>query len=120
MLAGLFKAPSRYDPGQNLPGARARANVVLDNMVDAGFVSEGQVFGARQSPATPIERPAGPDEHAPNYFLDWAFIEVRRIADTLPKNLAESHFVARTTLDTTKQRAAEEAIVDALRQYGRE
>jgi len=120
MLAGLFKAPSRYDPGQNLPAARARANVVLDNMVDAGFVSEGQVFGARQSPATPIERPAGPDEHAPNYFLDWAFIEVKRIAETLPKNLAESHFVVRTTLDTTKQHAAEATIVDALRQYGRE
>ena len=120
MLAGLFKAPSRYDPGQNLPAARARANVVLDNMVDAGFVSEGQVFGARQKPATPVERSAGPDEHAPNYFLDWAFNEVKRIADTLPKDLGESHFVVRTAIDMNTQRAAEEAIVDALRQYGRD
>jgi penicillin-binding protein 1A len=120
MLAGLFKAPSRYDPGQNLPAARARANIVLDNMVDAGFVSEGQVFGARQKPAAPIERASKDDEHAPNYFLDWAFAETKRIADALPKSLGGGNFVVRTTLDMNKQRAAEEAIVDALRQYGRE
>ena len=31
---------------------RARANIVLDNLVDAGFMTEGQVFGARRNPAT--------------------------------------------------------------------
>ena len=30
MLAGLFKAPSKFAPHINLPAARARANVVLD------------------------------------------------------------------------------------------
>ena len=34
MLAGLFKAPTRYAPHINLPAARARANVVLDNLVE--------------------------------------------------------------------------------------
>ena len=43
-------------PHINLPAARARANVVLDNLVDAGLMTEGQVFGARRNPATPIER----------------------------------------------------------------
>ena len=47
MLAGLFKAPSKFSPNVNLPAARARANVVLDNLVEAGFMTEGQVFGAR-------------------------------------------------------------------------
>ena len=51
MLAGLFKAPTKYAPHINLPAARARANVVLDNLVDAGFMTEGQVFGARRNPA---------------------------------------------------------------------
>ncbi len=35
MLAGLFKAPNKFSPLVNLPAARARANVVLDNLVDA-------------------------------------------------------------------------------------
>src|SRR5206468_2218053 len=56
MLAGLFKAPSKFAPHINLPAARARANVVLDNLVEAGFMTEGQVFGARRNPATPVDR----------------------------------------------------------------
>ncbi|CAA9353326.1 MAG: Multimodular transpeptidase-transglycosylase, partial [uncultured Microvirga sp.] len=38
MLAGLFKAPTKYAPHVNLPAARARANDVLSNMVEAGFL----------------------------------------------------------------------------------
>ena len=58
MLAGLFKAPARYAPHVNLPAARARANEVLTNMVQAGFLTEGQVIGARRHPADVIEHGA--------------------------------------------------------------
>src|SRR5580698_3787018 len=58
MIAGLFKAPTKFSPLVNLPAARARANVVLDNLVDNGFMTEGQVYGARRNPATPIDRAA--------------------------------------------------------------
>ena len=54
MLAGLFKAPTKYSPNVNLPAARARANDVLSNLVDAGFMTEGQVYAARRNPATPV------------------------------------------------------------------
>ncbi|HKY07521.1 MAG TPA: transglycosylase domain-containing protein, partial [Candidatus Binatia bacterium] len=70
MLAGLFKAPTRFAPHINLPAARARANVVLDNLVEAGMMTEGQVFGARRNPANVVDRR---DERAPHYYLDWAF-----------------------------------------------
>jgi penicillin-binding protein 1A len=50
MLAGLFKAPTKYAPHVNLPAARARANEVLSNMVQASFVTEGQVLDARRHP----------------------------------------------------------------------
>ena len=50
MLAGLFKAPTKYSPNVNLPAARARANDVLSNLVDAGFMTEGQVYAARRNP----------------------------------------------------------------------
>ena len=77
MLAGLFKAPSRFAPHINLPAARARANVVLDNLVEAGFMTEGQVFGARRNPAMAVDRR---DERSPNYYLDWAFDEMKKLA----------------------------------------
>ncbi len=55
MLAGLFKAPTKFAPHINLPAARARANDVLSNMVEAGFLTEGQIQTARRNPATPVD-----------------------------------------------------------------
>ena len=117
MLAGLFKAPTKYAPHINLPAARARANQVLDNMVDAGFMTEGQVFGARRNPATAVDRR---DENSPNYYLDWAFDEMRKLVDTFPRSYTERVFVVRTAIDMNVQQAAEEAIENQLRQFGRD
>ncbi len=117
MLAGLFKAPTKYAPHINLPAARARANIVLDNLVDAGFMTEGQVFGARRNPAIAVDRR---DENSPNYYLDWAFDEMRKLVDTFPKSYVERVFVVRTAIDMNVQRAAEEAIENQLRQFGRD
>jgi len=117
MLAGLFKAPTRFAPHVNLPAARSRANIVLDNLVEAGFMSEGQVFGARRSPASAVDRR---DEHSPNYYLDWAYEEMRKLVETFPKSMTERVFIVRTALDVNLQREAENAIENALRQHGKE
>jgi penicillin-binding protein 1A len=113
MLAGLFKAPTKYAPHINLPAARARANQVLSNLVDAGFMTEGQVLSARLHPATVIDRD---DQKSPDYFLDWAFDEVKR---TVPRGATHS-LVAKTTIDMNIQRAAEESLEFNLRQYGKQ
>ncbi|WP_424627024.1 transglycosylase domain-containing protein [Bradyrhizobium sp. SYSU BS000235] len=117
MLAGLFKAPTKYAPHINLPAARARANVVLDNLVDAGFMTEGQVFGARRNPATAVDRR---DENSPNYYLDWAFDEMKKLVETFPKSYTERVFVVRTAIDMNVQRAAEATVENQLRQFGRD
>ena len=82
MLAGMFKAPTKFAPHINLPAARARANVVLDNLVESGFMTEGQVFGARRNPAMALDRR---DDRSPNYFLDYAFDEMKKLVGTFPK-----------------------------------
>ncbi|HWT30364.1 MAG TPA: PBP1A family penicillin-binding protein [Propylenella sp.] len=110
MLAGLFKAPTKYAPHINLPAARARANEVLTNMVQAGFMTEGQVVGARRRPATAVERS---QIASPDYFLDWAFEEVKQHVDGREKVL-----VARTTIDMRLQKAAEAALESTLRESG--
>jgi len=101
----------------NLPAARARANVVLDNLVENGFMSEGQVYGARRNPATPIDRGI---EDSPNYYLDWAFDEMRKLVDTLPKSVTSRSFTVRTALDSNLQRYTEHEAESQLRQYGRD
>lgn len=110
MMAGLFKAPSHFAPHVNLPAARGRANQVLTNMVEAGYLTEGQVWSARRAPATPVARK---DEESPNYFLDWAFDEVKRLA---PRG--ERTLTVKTTIDMNLQRKADAAIENGLRRYG--
>ncbi|MFG1297279.1 transglycosylase domain-containing protein [Xanthobacter variabilis] len=117
MLAGLFKAPSKYAPHVNLPAARARASTVLDNLVDAGFMTEGQVFGARRNPATPVDRS---DEAVPDYYLDYAFAEVKKLVDQLPASVTERIFVVRTGLDPNIQKVSEAALDQSIREFGRD
>ncbi len=112
LLAGLFKAPTKFAPHANPAESRARANQVLTNMVDAGFMTEGQVHAARLNPAKVIENN---DTYSPNYFLDWAFEEVQR----LTRGKGEYNLVARTTVDIDLQKAAEQAVETTLDQNGK-
>ncbi len=115
MLAGLYKAPSKFAPHINLPAARARANEVLTNMVQAGFMTEGQVIGARRNPAIAIDRSK---ERSPDHFLDYAFDQVKELARTRPALANDRIITVRTSLDTGLQRQAERAMLDNLRQHG--
>jgi penicillin-binding protein 1A len=110
MLAGLYKAPSRWAPHVNLPAARARANDVLTNMVQAGFMTEGQVMGARRKPADVVRRAA---DASPDYFLDWAFEETKKQVPNGDRSL-----IVRSTVDMNLQIAADEAIEGSLRDSG--
>jgi len=112
MLAGLFKAPSKFAPHNNRANSLARANTVLSNMVDAGFMTEGQVHGARLNPAKVVDRT---DHSSPDYFLDYAFEDVQRLMQG--KN--EYVLIARTTIDPELQKIADEAVTSTLDRYGR-
>jgi penicillin-binding protein 1A len=56
MLAALPKAPSRLDPTSNLAAAQSRAAIVLDAMLEAGFITEAERAAAQADPASPIQR----------------------------------------------------------------
>nr|MBA2453821.1 transglycosylase domain-containing protein [Chloroflexia bacterium] len=46
MIAGLPQAPSAYDPSQNMEAAKLRQGYVLDQMVEAGFISNEEADDA--------------------------------------------------------------------------
>lgn len=112
MLAGLYKAPTKYAPHVNLPASRARTNEVLQNLVEAGFYSPSQVHEARLHPAKIVEHTA---TTSPDWFLDWAFEEVQRLMEGRNQYV----LTVRTTVDLTMQRQAEEAVQSYIRQQGR-
>ena len=111
LLGGLFKAPSKFAPHINLPASRARTEEVLNNLVEAGYMSTGQVHAARLNPARIIDTRSA---HSPDWYLDWAFEEVQRVAE------GRGHYVvtARVTVDLAMQQAAQDALINNLRQSG--
>lgn len=115
MLAGLFKAPTKYAPHVNLPAARARANDVLNNLVASGFMTETQIIPALRNPATPIDRAR---ETSPDWYLDYAYSEIRKFAQE--GKLGDNRVLSvRTALDSNVQKRAEEVIETNLREQGR-
>jgi penicillin-binding protein 1A len=112
MLAGLFKAPTKYSPLVDLAASRARTNQVLDNLVEAGYYTAGQVHAARMNPARVAENRTST---SPDWFLDWAYEEVQRLAE----GTGQYVLTARTTVDPTLQRQAEEALSATLKRNGR-
>lgn len=108
MLAGLFKAPTRYAPHRNLPVARARAAVVLDRMASVGFATQGEVLSAKMNPAE-IIRNSKTEGFSPDYFLDWAYLQTQNIV----KGRAYALRV-KTTIDPYIQQKADYVVLTAL------
>ncbi|MBC6441032.1 MAG: PBP1A family penicillin-binding protein [Rhodospirillales bacterium] len=111
MIAGLFKAPSRYNPAADPAAARIRSAEVIDNMVEAGLIDEETARAAKAAPLNLVgERPAGGDAR---YAADWT---VTRAADYI--GVARQDLVIVTTIDPDLQRAAQEALQAGLDDEG--
>ncbi|MDR4379239.1 penicillin-binding protein, partial [Bacillus amyloliquefaciens] len=91
-----------------------RQGDVLHNMVEAGFVTEGQIQTALRNPATPVTRTK---DITADYYLDWAFNEVKRLADA-GKLRNDRVLTVQTPLDLSIQRSADQAVENTLRRYG--
>lgn len=102
MLAGLLKAPSRLAPTTNLKGARARAALVTQAMVDAGYLTQAQ---RNALPAARLNVHEEPESTSGTYFADWVLPQARDRAGTV---YGEQEIA--TTLDWRIQRLAEAAI----------
>jgi penicillin-binding protein 1A len=111
MLAGMLKAPSRYNPNNDPIAAATRAQVVIQNMVDAGFITEEQANAAgSQSTAAEDNAPMPP---AARYFSDWALDQVSSYIGITTEDL-----VVQTTLDPRSQGIAERNLAQILAKEG--
>jgi len=102
IIAGLVKAPSNYSPTADIQAARGRASVVLNSMVENGFLPAGEAIAAH--PAAVKVQPAA-KQNSVRYFTDWTLPQL----DTLIDETSEPIDVF-TTLDPGMQAAADSAI----------
>lgn len=121
LLAGLLKAPSRYDPFRNYSQSLRRSHLVLDRMVANGFITTEQREEAAESPPKLEEyKPRLETEYPAGHFVEevrkWflenpAFGANRSIREML---LYEGGVRIETTVDLALQEAAEKAVENHL------
>jgi penicillin-binding protein 1A len=110
MLAGLFKAPSKYAPHANSSEALARANVVLYRMLDVGFISHGELLAARRDPPRVISQSL---YYSPDYFLDYVYRETLALIEA--QGLQNDYVIeVKSTADLRLQQAAQRIINEQL------
>src|SRR5450755_2399744 len=108
LLIGLVKGPSYYDPRKHPDRARARRNVVLQELADAHLIDAAV---AKSTAANPLGlRPPG-GSYVPAY-LDLVRRHLKR--DYAEADLAAAGLAVYTTLDPRAQAAAERSLTRHL------
>ena len=107
LLAGLPQAPSEYDPVQNPAAAVARRTLVLQAMVDEGYITQ---LRADQANAEAIKvTPAKTSLYAPHF----TFRAREQLINTLGEKAAyRGGYRVYTTLDFNMQQLAEKEVKD--------
>ena len=113
-LAGLPKAPNRYNPARFPQTAKARRDWVLDRMVEDGAATQAEAAQAESQPLELRHRQEAEQEKAP-YFAE----EVRRevLARYGEKVLYGAGLSVRTSLDARLQAASDKALRAGLIAY---
>ena len=114
LLAGLLKAPSRFNPLANPERAHARAIQVLENMAALGFVTEDEVrkldLAERPARARARATPEAPKPSA-RYLAEWV---IEQLSDFVAVN--DRDLRVETTVDARLQGAAEAAVARAFKE----
>ena len=109
-LAGLPKAPERYNPRRSPERAIQRRNTVIEVMREQGAVSDADASLAKAYPLQLARRSEAGDV-AP-YYVEWIRLQLEQ---QYGQRLYEQGLKVYTTLDVELQSAAERALENQLR-----
>ncbi|WP_373532710.1 PBP1A family penicillin-binding protein [Vampirovibrio sp.] len=120
MLAGMPQAPSGYNPFQNLKGAKARRDEVLQNLVEVGKITPEQFERYKNQPIYLNQggRGLSSSDKAP-FFNRYVMTQVMRYFNLDEQSFWQSGLKIFTTLDLRAQNLAQSAVVSQSAVYGR-
>lgn len=116
-LAAVVNGPARFHPIRHPERTLDRRNWVLSRMADEAFITQQEAEAAAEEPLRVIERFQGEEYIAAEYFVEQAR---RQLFENYGEDqLYNGGLSIRTTLDTSMQLAARDALRQGLEAYDR-
>lgn len=112
VLAGMLKAPTRYNPIRHLDAAKDRAKIVISKMVEYKTITKDQGDKAIAQGVSSVRKMNIKAENH-RYFTDWVLDAASEYLGTIDRDL-----IIISTLDLKKQVAAEQALKEIQKEYG--
>jgi penicillin-binding protein 1A len=115
LLAGIIRAPNRFNPFKDLESATLQRDWVVTKMLENGFITAHEAEKAR---ATPLNiATANKNLLAGSYALDAIRRDLDRILEE--ENIRDGGLIIQTTLDPNIQEIAEKSVETRLAQVER-
>ncbi len=116
-IAALPPAPNRFSPQVNKDAAKQRRNLVLQRMLEDGYITAAEKQAAMVEPLTlKPTRPQRWQVESP-YFIGYIQKELPKYVS--PKVLQAGGLTVETSLNRTWEKLAEDAVSKTLRNQGR-
>jgi len=113
MIAGLPKAPSRYNPIANPERTKLRRDWILQRMVNLGYIDQASYEEAIATPITARNHGANPEMEAP-YIAEMARLEM---VERYGEKAYTQGFNVYTTVSSDMQKLANQALRSGLQDY---
>ena len=109
-LAGVLKAPSNYNPATQPSASAERTRLVIDAMIEEGYVSRADAQAAADLPTA-----ARASDYQPstNYIVDWVGEQLPTLVEKYDQSI-----IVQTTIDPHLQTAAERSLRKHLNEEG--
>ena len=118
LLVGLVRSPSYYDPYQDIKAAKARRDLVLDNMASANYLTQAQADNYKTAPI-PLQKNPQPARGCANankgilnagFFCDYATSWLTSEGGFTAQRLNTGGLTIVTTLNANLQNSGQNAI----------
>lgn len=117
LLIALLKSSEYYDPVKNYDNALRRRNVVLNNMVVNGYLSESDYQKLKRIPIhLATDRPSAIRTEAP-HFMEYIRLQLTPIVEKYGYDLYRDGLNIYTTLDMKMQRIANRSAAKHISEY---
>ena len=117
MLIALLKSSEYYDPVRRKDNALRRRNLVMNNMVVAGYLSEAEFNNYKQQPILLAPgKLSGSKSEAP-HFMEYVRQQMEAMTDKYGYDLYRDGLSIYTTIDMRMQKIANQAVAEHLKEY---